>query len=136
MIKWKGPRPKYTTVEEVQERINAYFKECEEQEMYPTVSGLAYEMGIERQTLVRYKRLEDSEDLKYISDPAVRKAISSSIKEAYKHIQNGYEQKLINSKTQVIGTVFALKNNFNWVDKQEVEQTTKTISVSLEDEEE
>ena len=30
MIKWKGVRPKYKTVEEVQERIDSYFKECME----------------------------------------------------------------------------------------------------------
>ena len=133
MIKWKGVRPKYKTVEEVQERIDSYFKECMENGSYPTVTGLCYEMDINRETILRYKNLEDSEELKYIQDKEVRKGISHSIKKAYEYIQNGYEDKLINGKTQAIGTIFALKNNFKWVDKQEVEQTTKTINVDLED---
>lgn len=133
MIKWKGTRPKYKTVEEVQERIDSYFKECMENESYPTVTGLCYEMDINRETMLRYKNLEDSEELKHIEDKEVRKGISNSIKKAYEYIQNGYEDKLINGKTQAIGTIFALKNNFKWVDKQEVEQTTKTINVELED---
>ena len=136
MIKWKGVRPKYTTVEEVKERIDTYFKECEEEGNYPTVSGLACEMGMARQTLARYKDILESDDLKHIDDVSVRKAISTTIKEAYDHIQNGYEEKLVNGKTQSIGVIFALKNNFGWVDRQETVVENKTISVSLEDEEE
>ena len=133
MIKWKGTRPKYTTVEEVQERIDNYFKECSKNDIYPTVTGLCYEMDIKRETLLRYKNLENSDELKHIEDKEVRKGISDSIKKAYQYIENGYEDKLVNGKTQAIGTIFALKNNFKWVDKQEIEQTNKTITVGLDD---
>lgn len=134
MIKWKGGAlPKYKTVAEVQKRIDDYFAECAEQEIYPSVSGLAYEMNICRDTLTRYRDLEDSDELKHIDDVEVRKGISDSIKKAYKYIEGAYEDKLINGKTQAIGTIFALKNNFKWVDKQEIEQTNKTITVDLED---
>lgn len=136
MIKWKGAkRPKYYTVEQVDERIEAYFKECADEDIYPTVSGLAYEMDICRDTLLRYKKLDESEELSYISDVEVRKKISNSIKRAYKFIEEGYEDKLVNGKTQAIGTIFALKNNFRWVDKTETVVEQKTISIGFDEEE-
>lgn len=133
MIKYRGPAPKYTTGEQVEKEIQGYFKECSETESYPTVSGLAYWLGISRNTLIKYKEcVENGEALKHLDDSA-KVDIVNSVKRAYEYIQNGYEDKLINGKTTPIGTIFALKNNFKWVDKQEIEQTNKTINVELED---
>ena len=134
MIKYRGPAPKYTTGEQVEKEIQGYFEECEKTESYPTVSGLAYWLGISRNTLIKYKEaVERGEALKHLDDTA-KHDIVNSVKRAYEYIQNGYEDKLINGKTSPIGTIFALKNNFKWVDKQEIEQTNKTINVELEDE--
>lgn len=134
MIRYRGPAPKYTTVEQVEKEIQGYFAECEKAESYPTVSGLAYWLGITRETLIRYRdAVNNGEVLKHLED-TVKAGIADSVKRAYEYIQNGYEDKLINGKTSPIGTIFALKNNFKWVDKQEIEQTNKTVSVELEDE--
>lgn len=133
MIKYRGPAPKYTTGDEVEKEIQGYFEECSRLGDYPTVSGLAYWLGITRDTLIKYREcVNNGEVLKSLDDSA-KADIVDSIKRAYEYIQNGYEDKLINGKTQAIGTIFALKNNFKWVDKQEIEQTNKTINVDLED---
>ena len=51
----KVGRPKiFNDVKEVEEKINAYFNYCEEKEKPYTMSGLAYYLGISRQTLVNY----------------------------------------------------------------------------------
>lgn len=133
MIKYRGPAPKYTTGEEVEKEIQGYFEECSKLGDYPTVSGLAYWLGITRETLIRYRdAVNNGEVLKHLDD-SVKVAIADSIKRAYEYIQNGYEDKLINGKTTPIGTIFALKNNFKWVDKQEVVNTNNNIEVKLED---
>ena len=134
MLTSRGATPKYTNVEQVDREIQGYFAECEKTESYPTVSGLAYWLGISRETLIRYRDAVDNEEVLKHLDDSVKTGIANSIKEAYNYIQGCYEDKLINGKTSPIGTIFALKNNFKWVDKQEIEQTNKTISVELDDE--
>ena len=133
MIKYRGPAPKYTTGEQVEKEIQGYFAECAKTESYPTVSGLAYWLGISRNTLVKYKEAVDNGEALKSLDEGAKRDIVSSVKRAYEYIQNGYEDKLVNGKTSPIGTIFALKNNFKWVDKQEVVQTNKEIKVELED---
>ena len=66
-------------------------------------------------------------------DDSVKQGFRNTIKEAKQYIEGCYEDKLINSPNSPIGTIFTLKNNYNWKDKQEIEQTNKTISVELED---
>lgn len=134
MIKYRGPAPKYTTGEQVEKEIQGYFEECAKTESYPTVSGLAYWLGINRETIIRYRdAVENGEVLKHLDDTA-KADISNSIKRAYEYIQNGYEDKLVNGKTSPIGTIFALKNNFKWVDRTENVVENKTINIELEDE--
>ena len=133
MIKYRGPAPKYTTGEEVEKEIQGYFEECSKLGDYPTVSGLAYWLGITRDTLIKYRECVNNGDVLKSLDDSAKADIVDSIKRAYEYIQNGYEDKLINGKTTPIGTIFALKNNFKWVDKQEVINTNNNIEVKLED---
>ena len=133
MIKYRGPAPKYTSGEQVEKEIQGYFEECSKTDSYPTVSGLAYWLGITRETIVRYKEAVDNGEVLKSLDEGAKRDISDSVKRAYEYIQNGYEDRLVNGKTSPIGTIFALKNNFKWVDKQEVVQTNKEIKVELED---
>ena len=53
-------RPRaFKSVEEVEEKINAYFNYCEEKEKPYTMSGLAYYLGIDRKTLLNYYKNEE-----------------------------------------------------------------------------
>lgn len=133
MSNWIGRPPKYTKPEEMQKIIMEYFEECKAEGKYPTVSMMAFRLGMSRKVLLEYeKSLEDDEYLKQL-DESVKREFSNTIKAAKQYIEGCYEDKLINSPNSPIGTIFTLKNNYNWKDKQEIEQTNKTISVELEE---
>lgn len=131
MAKKKGGRPlKFKTPEELEKRIEEYFKYAKDNMEVPTVSGLAWFLGTNRQCLLRYQE-EDNDLLKSVPDD-VKGMFRDTVKQAKARIEAGYEQALF-SKNSAVGAIFTLKNNYGWVDKQELEQTNKTIEVTLED---
>lgn len=131
MAKKKGGRPlKFKTPEELEKRIEEYFKYAKDNMEVPTVSGLAWYLGTNRQCLLRYQE-EDDDLLRSVPDD-VKCMFRDTVKQAKARIEAGYEQALF-SKNSAVGAIFTLKNNYGWVDKQEVEQTNKTIEVTLED---
>ena len=112
-------RPRaFKSVEEVEEKINAYFNYCEEKEKPYTMSGLAYYLGISRQTLVNYSNQDKFFD---------------TIKKARDRVQMQLEENALSNKANPTFTIFNLKNNFDWKDKiehssSEVENINKNIS--------
>ena len=112
-------RPRaFKSVEEVEEKINAYFNYCEEKEKPYTMSGLAYYLGISRQTLVNYSNQDQFFD---------------TIKKARDKVQMQLEENALSNKANPTFTIFNLKNNFDWKDKiehssSEVENINKNIS--------
>ena len=112
-------RPRaFKSVEEVEEKINAYFNYCEEKEKPYTMSGLAYYLGISRQTLVNYSNQDQFFD---------------TIKKARDRVQMQLEENALSNKANPTFTIFNLKNNFDWKDKiehssSEVENINKNIS--------
>lgn len=107
-----GRPPKYETVEEVQEIIDAYFADGGNAYMKvgdamiynPTMAGLAYELDLSRQGLLEYKNKDE---------------FSDTIKRAKAKVEIHLEQRL--GGNAVTGTIFNLKNNFGWKDKTETE---------------
>lgn len=75
-------------------------------EKKPTLAGLAYYLGIDRQTLYNYKDRPEFFDI---------------IKKATDYVEYKYEERLV-YENNTTGVIFALKN-MGWRDKQEVEQT-------------
>lgn len=132
MPKYIGTPRKYETPEQMQEIIDEYFNECIKLNIYPTVSMLAYRLDLTRQGLINYENCLELDKLKNCSDE-MRKRFVDTVKKAKAFIEGGYENRLINDGRTPIGTIFTLKNNYGWVDKTEVEQTNKTIEISLED---
>lgn len=113
-----GRPPKFKNAEELQNKIDAYFKNCPDKKQLvtkigdvveipmPTISGLCYYLGFEsRQSFYDYEKEEK---------------FSYTIKRARLFIEKEYEQLL--QGNNCTGAIFALKN-FGWVDKTEVEQT-------------
>ena len=105
------------SVEEVEEKINAYFNYCEEKEKPYTMSGLAYYLGIDRKTLLNYSKNEE---------------YFHTIKKARDKVQMQLEECLYRLGNNS-GVIFNLKNNFDWKDKiehssSEVENINKNIS--------
>lgn len=131
MAAGKSGRPlKFRTPEELEEKIEGYFKWAEENKKHITVTGLAWYLDTNRQTLINYQD-ENCELFKTVED-SVKRAFFDAIKRAKARIEMEYEESLYH-KESVVGGIFTLKNNYGYVDKQEIEQTNKTIEVTLED---
>jgi hypothetical protein len=109
-----GRPPKYKTPEEMQEAIDAYFAECKENKEHLTVTGLALALDLTRQGLIEYSQKKDGE-------------FSDTVKRAKLKVENYIEKKLFDANAT--GSIFNLKNNFDWKDKTEQDQN---ISGSLE----
>ena len=97
---------KYKTQEELQKGIDEYFKKCDKEKKPYTMSGLAYHLDIDRRTLVNY----GNQDLFF-----------SQIKTAKQKIQAQLEENALEGKSNAIFTIFNLKNNYGWTDKQEIQ---------------
>lgn len=114
-----GRRPlKWGSVNELVEYANDFFKWCEENEKRPTVTRLAYYLGCDRKDLMRYENYEQYDWLKRLSEEE-KKSYSNTIKHIKRRIEAEYEDSLFD-KSSTTGAIFTLKNNYNWVDKQEV----------------
>jgi hypothetical protein len=96
---------KYKTQEQLQKGIDKYFKECDEKQKPYTMSGLAYSLGVERQTLVNYGK---------------RDLFFTQIKEAKQKVQAQLEENALSGKANAVFTIFNLKNNYGWRDTFEV----------------
>lgn len=133
-----GRRLEYQTVQELQEWIDMYFDQCKKNrdkqillklgkdesdgvdiakifkdaedlltdDNHPTITGLALFLGLTRQGLINYEGREEYFD---------------TVREGKDRVEAYVEQRLYGSNVQ--GCIFSLKNNFNWKDKSEVEQS-------------
>lgn len=127
----KGGRPlKFKTPEELEAKIEAYYEWAKENKKHITVTGLAWFLDTNRQTLLDYES-EDSSLFKTVPID-VRERFIDAIKKAKARIEMEYEESLYN-KNSAVGAIFTLKNNYNYVDKQEVAQKVENIEVKLGD---
>lgn len=122
-----GRPPKYESPEEMQDLIDLYFlacrvhqtgdtdlmADCDENELliindiedaYPSISGLAYLLGMTTECLRTYGEKDD---------------FSATVKRAKQRVEMSLEQRLANPACT--GSIFSLKNNFGWKDKTEQE---------------
>ena len=124
-----GGRPfKYKTVEELEKAVEEYFAYCDNRtkeihseklgdmivpdpEPY-TMAGLAYHLGMTRQTLFNYKR---------------RDKFGEVIERAKLRIEADLERRMSNKETFTPGLIFNLKNNFGWKDRHDVTSDDKPI---------
>lgn len=112
----KGRRPlKFTSPEELEQYIQEYYIWCKENDMFISVTGLAWWLGTNRQTLNRYEFAEEIGWLKRLSNED-RRSYSDTIKDAKRYIEMLYENRLYSSSTYQ-GGKFSLMNNYSWVDK-------------------
>ena len=120
-----GRPPIYNSVEELQQKIDAYFNgEMRHRTIYtkegvaievptPTVTGLAIHLGFEsRQSFYDYEKVEQ---------------FSYTIKKARLFIEREYEELLQSGNTT--GAIFALKN-MGWVDKVHNDVTTNEKDIT------
>lgn len=112
----------FKSVEELECKVNAFFSsddahvinytDGQEQKTFaPTISGLAVYLGVDRKTIVNYSNKEE---------------YFPTIKKARAKIEAHLEKRLFGNN--VTGTIFNLKNNFDWKDKSEVSNTNVEMS--------
>lgn len=102
----KLPKIDTTDAKQIEKRIEEYFIACANDDMKPSVAGLAVAMGTDRRRL-----------WEWASEKSDR---SDTIKRAYAvldHLMNDYMQ---NGKINPVAGIFLMKNNFGYADKQEV----------------
>ena len=112
---------KYNSVKAMEKDIDKYFADCDKNGRPYTVSGLAYALGTNRQTLINYEEKEEFVD---------------TIKRAKAKIELFNEELLYSKDAPTAGVIFNLKNNYGWKDKQEIEADVKndmTINIELSD---
>lgn len=104
----KGGRPlKFKTVEELSEKIDAYFDKCEIDGAPLTVMGLCVALECDRETLLRYGKKEE---------------FYGTIKNAKNKIAAAMEIYALGAKNPA-GPIFLLKANYNYSDKLEIEHS-------------
>lgn len=109
---------KYQSAEEMKKDIDKYFDECKENERPLTVSGLAYALGTNRQTLINYEGKDEFVD---------------TIKRAKAKIELYNEEMLYDKNVSTTGVIFNLKNNYGWKDKQEIEaEVSSNVNINIE----
>jgi hypothetical protein len=131
--KKKIGRPLKYKPDEFADKIEQYFNWCDEQrtiiyndagqvvkviEKPYTVTGLCVYLGTTRETLREYMDREEFVD---------------AIKRAKARIENYVEEGSLTGRLNVIASIFNLKNNFGWKDKQEVEVSGSMVMFNGED---
>ena len=134
-----GGRPlKFKTVEELQNKIDAYFQWCDSRtrpvlikdkngayfidEPWPrpyTVEGLASFLEVDRQTILNY---ED------------REGFFGTIKKAKDKILANLTERSMDGQNNAAATIFNLKNNYGYEDKSSHELTgdkTKPVQIQI-----
>ena len=100
--------------EQVDERINEYFKLYAKYDMKPTVAGLGMALGLDR------RRLWEIKTGNYTSStPKLPTAVKDSIKKAYFLMENLWETYMNSGKINPVSGIFLGKNNYGYQDKTE-----------------
>ena len=137
--KHAGGRPKlFKSAEELQKRIDAYFNSCIKpviskdgevlldgngepvmvQHRPYTIGGLAFALGMTRQTLLNYQKNEQ------FFDTIMRAKQQCEV----------YAEEALYYKESVQGAKFTLINNYNgWTDKQEISAVNTNINTDISD---
>jgi hypothetical protein len=110
-----GRKPLFKNKEELELKLDAYKQYLLESEKPPTIAGLAYYTGIDRQTIYNYSEKDEFFD---------------TLKEFRQFIMMNYEELAIEKGNG--GIVFLLKN-YGYTDKQEVEHSGELSQVVIVD---
>ena len=101
--------------EAVTDRVFEYFSICADEDMKPSVAGLALALGKDR------RRLWEIREGKLGKNPAV----AETLKMAMDILDCQMVDYMQNGKINPVSGIFLMKNNFGYADKQEVVLTPK-----------
>lgn len=110
-------KAKFKDVEELRQLIDRYFDGLHELQP-PTMSGLAYALGVSRRTLTNYIN-------ECGSGKGKKAQCGELLARAKDRIEVWLEEQLV-TRGKTKGIEFALKNNYDWSDKMNVNVDGKT----------
>jgi hypothetical protein len=96
---------KFKTPKEIEDKANEYFNMCDEKGKPYTITGLAIALDTDRKTLINYGEKEE---------------FFHTIKKVKQIVEN-YAEEMLYRSSNTAGVIFNLKNNYGWVDKQEID---------------
>jgi hypothetical protein len=104
------PKCDLKSAESVGQRVTEYFTICAEDDMKPSVAGLALAMDIDRRYLweIREGRKGKNPD------------VADTLKKAMKILDLQMVDYMQNGKINPVSGIFLMKNNFGYADKSEV----------------
>ena len=94
----------------VSERVKEYFRICEQNDMKPSVTGLALALDIDRVYLWEIRSGKKGKN----------PAVANTLKRAMTLLDNQMVDYMQNGKINPVSGIFLMKNNFGYADKQEV----------------
>lgn len=100
-----GRKLTFRTAEELENRIEEYYKYCEEKKKPLTMGGLALFLGVARQTIINYNNREEYGHI---------------IDKARGRVEAEMEERMLTGSLMTTGCIFSLKNNFGWSDRTEI----------------
>lgn len=109
---WSWPSVDMKKPENVLERVTLYFQTCADDDMKPSVAGLALAFGIDRRTLWKW--------INGIQSDFVASESRVALKKAYIILNAQMENYMQNGKINPVAGIFLMKNNMGYQDKQEV----------------
>lgn len=109
---WDWKKPDMGDANAVQQRINDYFSLCNEDDMKPTVSGMALAFSVNRKTLWKW--------VNGIECEFVSKESRDTLKKAYSILECQMENYMQNGKINPVSGIFLMKNNMGYEDKTEM----------------
>ena len=107
---WNLPKVDMSNAEQVGNRIYEYFKICEEDDMKPSVAGLALALDCDRVYLWEIREGKKGKN----------PAVANTLKRAMKLLDAQMVDYMQNGKINPVSGIFLMKNNFGYADKQEV----------------
>ena len=105
----------------VKQRVNDYFVLYAENDMKPTVAGLAMALGMDRRRLWEIKT-----DNYRNGSTKLPPSVTDTIKKAYHLMENLWESYMNSGKINPVSGIFLGKNNFGYQDKTEYVVTPNT----------
>ena len=111
--------------EQVDARLEEYFKIHFENDLKPTVAGMGMALGLDRRRLWEIKTGNFGTQKSLSELPTQTK---DSIKKAYDFLETLWENYMHNGKINPVSGIFLAKNNFGYQDKQEYVVTPNTLS--------
>ena len=112
------------SLDEVNQRLDEYFMMMGEEDVKPTVAGMAMALGMNRRTL--YAIAHDAPTGGAGYKTALPAEVALSIKRAYSMMELLWEQYMLHGKINPVTGIFLAKNNFGYQDKQEMVLTPNT----------